>query len=127
MKKLTYLIAGLAAVGLAVLVANFPSVNDEDLRSGPDAAATRLVSIAQSDGEMTLQVPGMHCQFSCYPRVEKTLAATEGIDSVELAEQPTPDQLTNRQVVVRYRKGFDPNAALANLEAEGFQKSSVVQ
>ncbi len=128
MKTMTYVIAALAAVGIAVLVATFPSFGEPEAGDrAASAAATQLVSIAEADGELTLAVPDMHCQYSCFPRVEKTLAATDGIESVELAQQPTPDELTNRQVVVHYRKGFDLNAALANLEAEGFRKASVVQ
>ena len=78
-------------------------------------------------GTLTLDVPSMHCEFACFPRVQKALEDSEGVASVELAPQAEEGVLDNRQVIVNYEPGFDLAAALTSLQEEGFKDSDVVQ
>lgn len=129
MRGLAYAIAAIAAVGIMIAIASYPgSSNDNESNPAANASTTTSpVELMSSSGTLTLTVPTMHCEFSCFPRVKETLEGTTGVESVALAEQKEEGVIDNRQVVVNYLAGFDINAALASLEKEGFSDSGVVQ
>ncbi|WP_404308978.1 heavy-metal-associated domain-containing protein [Neorhodopirellula lusitana] len=129
MKSIAYVVAGLAALGIMVsLIMSPPS---ETAAPESAASATSLTSVAADvpaeplaeAGSMTLEVPGMHCQFACFPKVKETLEGAEGVSEVVLAEQPDPNSLTVKKVIVQYDAGFDVGKALASLKQNGFEAS----
>ena len=129
MRGLAYGIAAIAAAGIMIGIAMTPKSNDA---TGPASAASATDVSASPDvmpqaGTLTLNVPNMHCEFSCYPKVKETLEAADGIQEVELAEQKEEGVLDNRQVIVKYDAGFDINAALALLASKGYDETEVVQ
>ena len=140
MKALPYIIAGLAALGICAVIVLAPTSDDvasDDTAS--DNAAFDNTAVASSTntaspattlvsaGEMTVAVPQMHCQYSCFPKVKETLESMDNVASVELAPQADPTTLDNRQVIVKYDAGFNVDAALEGLNENGFADSSVVQ
>jgi periplasmic mercuric ion binding protein len=124
MRGFAYAIAALAAVGIAIGIG--VSGPKQDSVDPVDQPASVAVAKAEP-GNLVLAVPGMHCQFSCFPRVKETLEATAEVEKVELAPQSSPDALDNRQVIVHYKAGFDVASALQKLNEEGFEDSAVVQ
>lgn len=126
MRSIAYIIAALAAVGLAIGIANYPSEDSGDAAQSSTAVAS-AVPVSAEAGEMTLAVPEMHCQFSCFPRVKETLEGSPAVETVELAPQSSENALDNRQVIVHFAPGFDAGAAIKTLAAEGFTDSTVVQ
>lgn len=129
MKTTIYVVAALAAAGIAFVLMNMPT---DDSQAAPASAevATSLTSnseVLDEAGSLTLEVPGMHCQFACFPRVKDTLEGAAGVTEVELAEQPDPASLTVKKVIVKYDAGFDVGEALASLRAKGFQDASKIQ
>ncbi|MEM9824959.1 MAG: heavy metal-associated domain-containing protein [Planctomycetota bacterium] len=126
MKKAPILAAFVAAFVAAFTVAIWPSDSDDDQASTPQAASADLaLTPVSTDGEMTLDVPKMHCQFACFPKVKKALEGSPEVESVALVPQEDEMVLTRRAVVVTYKKGFDPAAAIATLTKAGFPDSSV--
>lgn len=121
--KLPYLVAVIAAVGIAVAVMNIPSDNNDSVVGG---AAVTDVSL-ESPGTIKMAVPEMHCQYSCFPKVKEALEASPEITTVELAPQADPTVLDDHSVIVHYQAGFKPSDAIAKLTQEGFSDSSVVQ
>ncbi|MEL6896627.1 MAG: hypothetical protein AAFP90_11035, partial [Planctomycetota bacterium] len=99
------------------------AVNIEQAES-VDAPASADVGETQT---LVLAVPKMHCQFSCYPAVEKHLKKENAVVDVKLAKQPNEDELTNRQVVVTIADGFDAQSAIERLAGVGFDGASVVE
>ena len=129
MKNIAYIIAGLAAVGIMVAVIAIPPA-EAPSDSSSDAPAASLVSAIEpmtEPGSMTFEVPSMHCQFMCYPKVKESLEDTEGVTEVVLAEQPDPNALTVKEVTVKYEPGFDINQALAGLKEKGFGDAVQIQ
>lgn len=125
MRGLAYVIAAIAAVGIMIGIASFPDERDSD---DSVAAPVETVSSRMTEaGTVTLAVPSMHCEFACFPRVQKALQDSAGVASVELAEQQEEGVLDNRQVIVNYEPGFDLAAALTSLKNEGFDDTDVVQ
>lgn len=127
MRSFVYIVAAVAAVGIAVAVANYPSTGGsvaDATDTGP--ASAQMVSLPDS-GSLTLAVPTMHCQYSCFPKVKKALEETPGVEVVELGPQADPTVLDNRSVVINFKSGFDPDSAIAKLTAAGFADSTVVQ
>ncbi len=125
MRGLAYVIAAIAAVGIMIGIASYP-----DGQSSDDSIAVPVEPVASrmtEAGTLTLAVPSMHCEFACFPRVQKTLEESEGVASVELAQQKEEGVLDNRQVIVNYEPGFDLAAALTSLQNEGFDDTNVVQ
>ena len=125
MRGLAYVIAAIAAVGIMIGIASYPDgteSNDE-----VSAAVEPVANLMADSGTLTLDVPSMHCEFACFPRVQKALEDSEGVASVELAPQAEEGVLDNRQVIVNYEPGFDLAAALTSLQEEGFKDSDVVQ
>ena len=128
MKNIAYIIAGLAAVGIMVAVVSMPPADAPT--ESIEAPAASLVSATEpmaEPGSMTLEVPSMHCQFACYPKVKESLEGTDGVTEVVLADQPEPNTLTVKKVTVKYEAGFDLNEALASLKDKGFDDAVQIQ
>lgn len=127
MKIVSYLIAVLAAVGIIIAL----NMSSDSSPSESTTEATSMVSatpqIMEEAGTLTLEVPEMHCQFACFPRVQKTLQQDGTVSEVVLAEQPDPNALTVKQVVVKYEAGFDLAAALTELQGQGFSSAQQIQ
>jgi copper chaperone CopZ len=83
------------------------------------------VSDAPAGREMTLSVPGMHCQQGCFPFVKETLEKQPGIESVELYPQPSDDEITDHRVRVRVGHDFDADQAIAALAKKGYKEAKV--
>jgi periplasmic mercuric ion binding protein len=120
MRGIVYIIAVVVAVGIMISIANLPPA--ETTAPQATTAVTRVMS---EPGQLTFDVPQMHCEFACFPRVKETLEQTAAVESVELAPQQEEGTIDNRQVIVKYQAGFDVAAAVAALSKEGFAKSSV--
>lgn len=135
MRGIVYAVAALAAVGIMIAIATLPGDPAGDEMVAPDrvaattaeaAADSPEIAVASAEGEtLTLDVPKMHCEFACFPKVKQTLETTEGVAAVELAAQKEAGAIDNRQVIVTYRDGFDVDGALAKLEQAGFPGSGV--
>lgn len=129
MKTIAYVVAGLAALGIMFALITAP--RSEVAPEGSAPAAASLVSASTEPmaepGSMTLEVPGMHCAFACYPKVKETLEGSAGVSEVALAEQPDPNSLTVKKVIVKYDAGFDVGKALASLKQKGFDDAQQVQ
>ncbi|MFG0288825.1 MAG: heavy metal-associated domain-containing protein [Rhodopirellula sp. JB044] len=127
MKSVVYAVAGIAALGIMIaLIASPPDVQPTATQASATLASAEE-SVMSEPGTLTLEVPGMHCQFACYPHVKETLEKAEGVDEVELVEQPDPNVLTVKKVIVKYDTGFDIDAALASLQQEGFSNATRIQ
>lgn len=142
MRGSAYVVALIAAVGIMIAIARMPEKQSEgaeqssETTSVPVATETAEVlatsSTTEEEGEVeagtvTLAVPEMHCEFMCFPRVKETLESAEGVELVELGPQKEEGAIDNRQVVVKYKPGFDVADAIARLVKEGFTDSDLVQ
>ena len=134
MRGLAYIIAAVAAVGIIIGIASLPNQEAGDVASSPAPATAASIDAAPAQaepmtepGELLVSVPSMHCQFACFPRVKEAIERADGVESVELAEQKEEGVLDNRQVIVKYKPGFDINDALTMLSSEGFEDSELVQ
>lgn len=110
MRGLTYAVAVIAAIGIMIGIANMPP------ESTPTSAAP---------GTVVLNVPNMHCEFSCFPLVKETLESSTTVASVELAPQKEEGTIDNRQIVVNHNPGFDAEEAIGALTKAGFADSSL--
>ena len=129
MRSLVYTIAVIAAAGIMYGIIQMPS---EPSTTGTATSATAIsVDTTSTTGEpletVAINVPEMMCQFSCFPHVKETLEELDAVAEVKLAEQADPNTLDNRQVIMTYKRGFDPDSVLNLLSAEGFTDSEVVQ
>ena len=129
MRSFAYLVAAIAAVGLAIAIAKYPADDTAaaSQSSASPAAADVAVTTASAAGTTQLAVPGMHCQFMCFPRVKEMLEASPEVEMVELAPQKDPSVLDNKVVIVHHSDGFDATNAVATLDREGFPEPAVVQ
>ncbi|TWT80865.1 hypothetical protein CA13_23110 [Planctomycetes bacterium CA13] len=128
MRAVAYVVAALAAIIIIVAIAQSPTKKTVESNVTTDnEAVLASANVMDSDGELTLDVPEMHCPVSCYPRVKETLEASEAVEEVELAKQEKEGIIDNRQVIVHYKSGFDVDQAIAKLEKEGFAKSNVAK
>jgi copper chaperone CopZ len=128
MKTIVYAIAGIAALGIMIVLIASPSNTTATPASAtPAATVSATPEVLNEAGTLTLEVPSMHCQFACYPHVKETLEKTAGVSEVALAEQPDPNALTVKKVIVTYDAGFDLSAALSSLKQEGFDDATRVQ
>ena len=118
MRGFAYTIAVIAAVGIMISIAVMPPAD-----SNVDVTASVSLPIQT----VTLSVPEMSCEFSCFPKVKETLEATDGVRAVELAEQKEEGTIDNRQVIVQYDSRLDLTAALNSLASAGFANSDVAQ
>lgn len=86
---------------------------------------------ANSTGEMIrfvadskIEVPGMMCPYSCWPRVKETLASQPGVEAVQLAEQPEgtkEGEIVERVVELKLTDEFNSKEALAALGKINFE------
>ncbi|TWU34506.1 heavy-metal-associated domain-containing protein [Novipirellula artificiosorum] len=129
MRGIAYSVAALAAVIIIVAIAKMPAqVGSEGAGANLTTDAGTVLTSARvmdTEGELTLEVPDMHCPFSCYPRVKELLEGSEAVEEVELAEQQEEGVIDNRQVIVHFHPGFNVDQAIAKLAKEGFAKSDV--
>ena len=119
MQKLLYAATALVALGLGYAIVNYES----------PATATAVIdaeSISSEAGSLTLEVPNMHCQYSCFPRVKDALEQSDSVESVDLVAQ-ADDGPFDPRVVVNYRAGFDLNAARTGLAEAGYPEATIVQ
>ncbi|MEM9585813.1 MAG: heavy-metal-associated domain-containing protein [Planctomycetota bacterium] len=128
MRTAGYAIAVIAAVGIMIAIVAMPSNEPADDANASQAPPTVLdeTSLASLES-VTLNVPEMHCPFACYPAVKETLEASDQVASVELAPQKEEGVIDNPQVIVKHRGNLNLEAALAALEASGFDNSTAVQ
>lgn len=131
MKSIVYAVAGIAAMGIMIALIAVPNGTPATPTAPASAAAATAVSaspaVLSEAGMLTLEVPSMHCQFACYPRVKESLEASTGVSEVTLAEQPDPNTLTVKKVIVKYNAGFDVDQALDLLKQEGFADATRIQ
>lgn len=129
MKTIAYAIAGIAALGIMIVLIAAPSStsSSSSTEKAPATSVSAEHAVLDEAGTLTLEIPSMHCQFACYPRVKETLEHAGGVSEVALAEQPDPDTLTLKQVRVSYKPGFDFDAAMASLEQEGFGDATRIE
>lgn len=125
MRSLAYAAAILAAAGIMYLIASGPVEPTRDGMTASQAPATSDVEIEPAS--LTLNVPKMHCPFACYPSVKENLEKQDDVLSVELAPQKEEGIIDNRQVIVTYKQGFDPDKAIALLDSVGFEGASVAK
>ena len=122
MRGPAYVAAVIAAVGIMLVIAREPAdQTDQDL---PIAAETTSAASLES---LTLSVPEMHCQYACFPKVKNTLEQVDAVAEVQLAKQKDDSVLDNRQVIVKYKEGFDVDEAIGLLAEAGYTDSALVQ
>jgi len=122
MRGPAYVAAVIAAVGIMLVIAREPAdQTDQDL---PIAAETTSAASLET---LTLSVPEMHCQYACFPKVKNTLEQVDAIAEVQLAKQKDDSVLDNRQVIVKYKEGFDVDEAIGLLAEAGYTDSVLVQ
>jgi len=146
MRGSVYVVAVLAAIGIMIAIATMPAEQSSELASAPVASETVASETVASEtaevlatsstvegkgeaeaGTLTLAIPEMHCEFMCFPRVKATLEGADGVELVELGPQKEEGAIDNRQVIVKYKPGFDVTDAIARLVKEGFTDSDLVQ
>ncbi len=131
MKSLVYALAGIAALGIMIALIAAPSKTPSNTSPSVSVAPATMVAaspeVLKEAGTLTLEVPSMQCQFACYPRVKETLENAGSVSEVTLAEQPDPETLTVKKVIVKYDAGFDLSKALAELKQEGFSDATLIQ
>ena len=122
MRGPAYVAAVIAAVGIMLVIAREPAdQTDQDL---PIAAETTSAASLET---LTLSVPEMHCQYACFPKVKNTLEQVDAIAEVQLAKQKDDSVLDNRQVIVKYKEGFNVDEAIGLLAEAGYTDSALVQ
>jgi hypothetical protein len=95
-----------------------PATTDE-----PSAANDKMESI-RFVADKRVNVPGMMCPYSCWPKVKETLAALPGVEGVQLAEQPegtAEGEIKERVVELKLNENFDADAAVAALAKVSFE------
>lgn len=127
MRGLAYSIAVIAAVGIMIGIALFPQQSTSELVAPAAMTASATSEVMIGAGTLTLNVPNMHCEFACFPRVKEAIESSDAVQEVTLAPQKEEGTIDNRQVVVQYEAGFDVGSALTLLSKEGFADSDVVQ
>lgn len=97
--------------------------HDHDASGEPSAANGKAESI-RFVADQRISVPDMMCPYSCWPKVQETLAAQPGVESVQLAEQPvgTPEgEIKERVVELKLNGDFDADAAIAALATSSYK------
>ena len=122
MRGPAYVAAVIAAVGIMLVIAREPA--DQTNQDLPIAAETTSAASLET---LTLSVPEMHCQYACFPKVKNTLEQVDAVAEVQLAKQKDDSVLDNRQVIVKYKEGFDVDEAIGLLAEAGYTDSVLVQ
>ena len=102
--------------------------SSEPAPAGDASSSTTTATPVRFVADKKLEVPGMQCPYSCWPKVQETLAAQPGVEGVQLAEQPegTPEgEIKTRVVELKLAEGFDVEGALAALKAVDFEATAV--
>jgi len=89
----------------------------------PSAANGKMETI-RFVADKRVNVPGMMCPYSCWPKVKETLAAQPGVEGVQLAEQPAgtaEGEIKERVVELKLNGDFDADAAVAALAKVSFE------
>ena len=151
MRGFAYAIAAIAAVGIMIAIATKPGEQAADNQAAEEPQEVAASSVTESvdettveavtespdvvaktaddsgeGGTLTLAVPKIHCEF-CVATVKQTLEANDTVDSVELAPQKEEGVIDNKQVIVKFKSGFDVDDAIAQLDKSGYPESSVVE
>ncbi len=95
---------------------------------GEPSAANAKAEVIRFVADERISVPDMMCPYSCWPKVQETLAAQPGVESVQLAEQPegTPEgEIKERVVELKLNGNFDTDAALAALAKANYKAELV--
>lgn len=119
MRGFAYAVAILAAFGIMIGIGMSPQQPANDV--------VEATSVASEAGTLTLDVPNMHCEFACFPRVKDAIEGGDAVEEVVLAEQQEEGTIDNRQVIVKYDAGFDIDSAIARLSKEGFTDAGIAQ
>lgn len=90
-----------------------------------DSPTTVTPVVYNAGEELTLEVPGMHCPFGCYPTVKETLTKLDGVEKVELVPQEKDDEINDRRVIVKLNDEFDASQAVTALAGAGFDGATV--
>ena len=122
MRGATYVVAAIAGVGIMLVIVNGPSEE-----ASTDAPATTASAPVETLATLTLSVPEMHCEFACFPKVKEALEQVATVEGVELAAQKEEGVLDNKQVIVKYKEGFDLDEALGLLADAGYGETKLVQ
>ena len=85
-----------------------------DSGSGVSAIDAPGYTPAAFANTVTFEIPGMHCEYTCAPEVEKTLAEMDGVDA-ESIETSVEDKTATFKVA----DGFDIEKAKAAVAAAG--------
>jgi len=123
MRSVAYAAAILAAAGIMYFIAT--STPDTGVETASQAPPAMTTDAEVNTASLTLSVPEMHCPFACYPSVKENLEKQDDVVSVELAPQKEEGVIDNRQVIVTYKQGSDPQKMIAGLDEAGFAGSSV--
>lgn len=132
MRFIVYVAAVLIAAG-TVFILGKPQSGDVAQSSAsidtdsPAKASTVSVPNDGSVQKIALDVPGMHCQFGCFPSVKETLETLDGVQTVELAEQKSETELTDKTVFVTCTSGFDLDTAISKLKTAGFDATLIAK
>ena len=127
MRFFAYGVAVLAAIGIMVGINLMPEGDKNESPTPTSVKSPADVSVSTESHQLAINVPEMMCEFACFPKVKKTLEANEAVTLVKLAPQKEEGTLDNKQVIVSYESGFDPDAAVKLLEKVGFADSSVAE
>ncbi len=97
--------------------------HDHDADAEP-SASNGQAEVIRFVADERLSVPDMMCPYSCWPKVQETLAAQPGVEAVQLAEQPTgtvEGEIKERVVELKLSGDFDADAAIAALAKVSFK------
>lgn len=92
------------------------------VESGSGSAAVQsdmAAKLAAYEGPVTFSVPDMHCEFTCAPEVQNTLAEMNGVSDVEADAEA-------RTVKFKVTKDFDAKAAMQALAEKNFPVDNVM-
>lgn len=89
-----------------------------------DSASTDQPTQIRFVADKSIEIPGMMCPYSCWPKVQETLAAQPGVEGVQLAQQPegtAEGEIKERVVELKLNDEFDADAAIAALGKISFE------
>jgi len=76
------------------------------------------VSDAQATDKVVFNIPGMHCDFACSPKVRKAIAAVPGVVKIETQISTDEDK---RKATIWTTEEFDEKQAIAAVEDVGYE------
>jgi len=97
---------------------------EQPATTGEPSAANSKMETIRFVADKRVNVPGMMCPYSCWPKVKETLASLPGVEGVQLAEQPAgtaEGEIKERVVELKLNEGFDADAAVAALAKVSFE------